>query len=149
MCVLNFDSNSAAPVRRLQLHAFELAGPVVKKWLISFFSGVYWRCEVLHAGTARCREQINRSLGRGEDCQILGSVGALLRSCTFDRHFTRPLIERTGYAYDALHPPRWIYGEGVPYALTQLLELLAAAEAAPLGLNTPTWITEDGTPNLI
>lgn len=41
-----------------------------------------------------------------------------------------------------------IYGEAALRALTQLSELLAA-EATPRVLNSPTWIAEDDTLNLI
>lgn len=145
----NSDSSSVARVSLPLLHALQPAGPVGEKWPGCFSGGFRRPCEVAHAGTATCREPSEPSVGRGEDWRIPGGVGALLRSCACDGHFTRPPVERTGSADDALPPPRWIYGEVVPCALSQLLELLAAAEAAPLGLNSPTWITEDGTSNLI
>lgn len=112
---------------------------------------VLWSCEVVQTGTARCPVRAKDSWKRGGfslNQFSIGFAGVWLLPCTInvlDIFFDRK--ERVSLCYPSSSSLD-IYGEAVLCALTQLLELLAAG-TAPWMLNSPTWIAEDDTLNLI
>lgn len=79
---------------------------------------------------------------------FLRCVGARWLSCrpAFKAHIS---CVRERRVLAARHPPGRIYGVAALSSSSQLLESLAAAEAAPLVLKSSTWIEEGGTLNLI
>lgn len=166
-----FCSNSEVTVGRRLSRGSRLLYTVivlVKRWQHQYFSlgaftfMYFWNITAIFGNTKYCCYTLvvwsssNRTArcieGRRELFFFLnpfsvGFAGVLLLSCTVPRHF----LYQKGETVSLCNPSSSsldIYGEAVLYALTQLLELLAA-DTAPWMLNSPTWISEDDIHNLI